>query len=159
MRLRVCALACALTVLGSLSAPGLASAAPMHDHHLTIAAFPNPILAGEGVIIYGRLFGPDRGGQTIRLYHHLDGSGQGFTRIGTTTTNQFGEYEFTRAEQVVMTNRDWFVRGPDGSHSRTVYERVAALVSLAASSNTGDTSQPIVFSGHITPAHPFERVL
>ena len=33
-----------------------------------------------------------------------------------------------------MTNRSWFVRGPGFTHSRTVHERVAALVSLAASS-------------------------
>jgi hypothetical protein len=159
MRLRVCALACALTMLGSLGASGLASAAPRHNHHLTIAAIPNPILAGEGVLIYGRLFGPDSGGQAIRLYHHLDGSGPGFSLVGTTKTNSFGEYEFTRVEQVVMTNRDWFVRGPDASHSRTVHERVAALLTAAASSPAGDTAHPIAFTGHVTPDHAFGRVV
>jgi hypothetical protein len=158
MRLRLAGLACALTALGCVIAPGLSSAAPRHNHHLTIAAVPNPILAGEGVLIYGRLLGEDSAGQTIRLYHRLDGSGRGYSLIGGTTTDSAGFYEFTRAEQVVMTNRGWFVRGPDGSHSRTVHERVEALASLVASSTTGETSHPIVFSGHVTPNHAFERV-
>jgi hypothetical protein len=159
MRLRVCALACALTVLGSLVASGPVSAAPHHNHHLTIAAVPNPILAGEAVLIYGRLLGPDGAGQTIHLYHHIDGSGFGFASIGTTKTNSFGEYQFTRAEHVVMTNRAWFVRGPDGSHSRTIREQVAALVTVSASRDTADTAQPITFTGHVSPNHAFDRVL
>ena len=158
MRLRACAFACALTVLGSFSVPGLASAAPRHNHHLTIAAVPREIIAGEGVVIYGRLLGPDNGGQTVRLYHHLDGSGRGFTFVGTTTTDASGYYEFLRQEGIAYTNRDWFVRGPDGAHSRTVHERVQALVSVNTSSNTGDTAHPIVVTGHVTPNHPFERV-
>ena len=56
------------------------------------------------------------------------------------------------------TNRSWFVRGPDGAHSRTIHERVAALVSLTASMTTADTRQPIMFSGHVTPNHAVERV-
>ncbi len=59
-----------------------------------------------------------------------------------------------------MTNRSWFVResGIHGVHSRTVYERVSALVSLAASTTSQVTGQPIVFTGHVTPNHAFERV-
>jgi hypothetical protein len=159
MRLRLAGLACALTALGTVVAPGLASAAPHHNHGLTIAATPDPILAGEGVVIYGRLFGSDNAGQTIRLYHRLDGTGRGFSLIGTTTTDPFGQYEFTREEGVVATNRDWFVRGPSATHSRTVHERVAALVTLAASATQTDTQHPLVFAGHVTPNHSFERVL
>jgi hypothetical protein len=158
MRLRLRVLACALTVLGSIAAPGLASAAPRHNHHLTIAAVPNPIVAGEAVVIYGRLFGPNNVDRPIRLYHHLDGSGQGFSLIGTTMTDSSGYYEFTREENVVESNRDWFVRGPDGAHSRTVHERVQALISLAASTDSSDTAHPIVFTGHVDPNHAFERV-
>src|SRR5579864_1710641 len=160
MRLRVCALACALTVLGSLGVSGLASAAPRHNHHLTIGvAPPYPILAGDGVLIYGRLFGPDSAGQPIRLYQRLDGVRTGFTFVAMMPTNSFGEYEFNVPPGVVVTNRDWFVRGPDRAHSRTVHERVEALVSTPSAPPTGDTSHPITFTGHISPAHPFERVL
>jgi hypothetical protein len=158
MRLRVCALACALTALGSFAVSGLASAAPRYNHHLTIAAVPRQIIAGEGVVIYGRLLGQNNGGQTIRLYHHLDGSHRGFTFVGTATTDSSGYYEFLRQEGIVYTNRDWFVRGPDRAHSRTVHERVQALLSVAASATSGDTAKPILFTGHVTPNHAFERV-
>lgn len=158
MRPRLVVLASMLAALVAVAVPGSAAAAPKHNHGLTIAASPNPIIAGEGVVIYGRLKGPDAGGQTIRLYHHLADT-PGFTFVGKTTTDPGGFYEFTREEGVVYTNRSWFVRGPDGSHSRTVHERVLALVSLFADTLTQDTNHPIVFTGHVTPNHAFERVL
>jgi hypothetical protein len=158
MRLRFAVLAVALTTLASVTVPSVVSAAPRHNHHLTIAASPNPVLAGEGVIIYGRLLGQDSGGQTIRLYHHLNGSGNGYSLVGSTTTDSAGYYEFTRQEDVVYTNREWFVRGPDGSHSRVVRELVQPLVTMSASATSSDTNHPIVFSGDVTPNHAFDRV-
>jgi hypothetical protein len=92
------------------------------------------------------------------LYHRLDGSGNGFTAIGTTRTDAYGFYEFQRQEGLVYTNRDWFVRGPGRSHSRTIHERVGALVTLSTSATSFDTSQPIVFTGRVTPSHAFESV-
>ena len=158
MRLRLTMLVCALTALGSVTAPGVASAAPRHNHHLTIAATPNPVIAGEGVLIYGRLLGAGNSGQTISLYHHLLGSGGGYTLVGTTTTDASGYYEFPRAEGIVLTNRNWFVRGPDGSHSRTLHERAMALVSVNASTTGTDTAHPIVFTGQVTPNQAYHRV-
>ena len=101
--------------------------------------------------------GTDIAGKTIVLYHHISDSGHGYTHIGGTTTDSHGFYEFTRAEGVVETNRSWFVRlgGTPSVHSRTVHERVAALVSLAASSNTAVTRHPVTFTGH---CHPEPRV-
>jgi hypothetical protein len=116
------------------------------------------VIAGDAVLIYGQLDGPDSGGQPIRLYHRPDGSGQGFTLIGTTMTNSMGFYEFTREESVVDTNRSWFVRGPGDSHSRTVRELVVPLVSISASATSTDTSHPIVFTGSVTPNHAYDRV-
>jgi hypothetical protein len=157
MRLRLALLGSLLAALVAVAVPGFASAAPVHNRGLTINATPNPILAGEGVLIYGQLKGGDITGQRIKLYHRVNPSDH-FTLIRRTTTDRFGFYEFTRAEGVVLTNRSWFVRGPDGTHSRTVHERVAALVMLAASNTNADTSQPITFFGHVTPNHAFERV-
>lgn len=158
MRLRLSLLASALTVLGSIAAPGVSSAAPRYNHHLTIAAAPNPVVAGEGVVIYGRYLGPDSSAQTITLYHHVFGGKAGYQPVGTTTTTGSGYYEFTRQEAVVYTNRNWFVRGPNGSHSRTVHERVIPLVSINASGSSTDTNHPIVFTGHVKPDHAFGRV-
>ncbi len=158
MRLRFAVLAAAVATLGVTVIPIGASAAPRHNHHLTIAATPNPVIAGQGVLIYGRLLGPGSGGQAIRLYHRLLGSGQGFTLVGTEMTNPEGYYEFTREEGVVYTNRDWFVRGPDGAHSRTLHERVVPLVSVASSTTNTDTNHAIVFTGSVTPNHAYDRV-
>src|SRR5437764_11245170 len=158
MRPRLAMLGVALAAISSLIVPNLVSAAPRHNHHLTIGAAPNPVPAGDGVLIYGKLEGADAAGQTVRLFHHLIRSGRGYTLVGTTTTDSHGFYEFTRAEGVVYTNRNWFVRGPDGSHSRTLHERVMALVSASASSASTDTAHPIVFTGGVTPNHAHERV-
>jgi hypothetical protein len=110
------------------------------------------------VLIYGRLQGPNAGGQTIRLYRHIPGS-PGYSPVGTTTTFPDGFYEFTRAAGVVYTNRDWFVRGPNATHSRTVHEHVAALVSINSSTNNAVTGQRVLFTGHVFPNHRFQRVL
>jgi hypothetical protein len=152
MRLRITVLACALAAFACAAVPSFAGAAPIHNRGLTIHAVPNNIIAGEAVLIFGQLKGPDHANQVIHLYHRVNPN-PGFSLIGTTTTNANGQYEFTRQEGIVDTNRSWFVRGPGVTHSRTVHERVAALVSLAASSPTGLTRHPIVFSGHVTPDH------
>lgn len=155
MRRRFAVLASLLTaVVVAVAVPGAASAAPRHNHGLTINATPNPIITGDAVLIYGQLNGADSAGRTIVLYHRINPRPY-FTVVGVTKTNSFGFYEFTRAEDVVLTNRSWFARAPGlpgNVHSRTVHERVAAALSLTASSTTGDTSHPVVFSGHVDPA-------
>ena len=104
--------------------------------------------------------GADHANQMIRLYHRINPSPR-FSLISATRTDPTGRYEFTRAEGIVMTNRSWFVRGPVLTHSRTVHERVAALVSLATSPARPPelTRHPIVFSGHLTPDHAGSVVL
>jgi hypothetical protein len=157
MRLRFAVLACALTALAGVALPQLANASPHRNQGLTIHATPHNIIAGEAVLIYGRL-GTHQSGQLIRLYHRI-APNRRFTIVSSTKTVAGGRYEFTRAEKVVETNRSWFVRGPHGAHSRTVNERVAALVTLAASKNTSTTRHPIIFSGHLTPNHAGSSVL
>ena len=150
MRSRFALLASLVAALAVAAAPGVAGAAPKHNHGLTINATPNPILSGQGVFIYGQLKGSPVAGQPIVLYHRV-GLAHHFSVVGHTTTNSFGFYEFTRADGVVTTNRDWFARGPNGSHSRTVHEHVAALVSIHADKTTIDTRQPVTFTGAVSP--------
>lgn len=158
MRLRITVLACALAALSPLALPSLAGAAPRHNDGLSIRAVPHQIIAGEAVLIYGRLRGPNHANQTIRLYHRINPNSS-FSLIGVTKTDSLGLYEFTRAEGIVETNRSWFVRGPHFTHSRTVHERVTALVSLAANPAVGLTRHPITFSGTVTPNHAGGTVL
>jgi hypothetical protein len=153
MRQRFAVLASVLTALVVVAVPGVASAAPRHNHGLTINATPNPIITGDAVLIYGQLNGADSGGRTIVLYHRVNPR-PFFTVVGVTKTDRFGFYEFTRAEDAVLTNRSWFVRAPglpDNIHSRTIHEQVAAALSIAASSTAADTSHPILFTGHVDP--------
>jgi hypothetical protein len=159
MRLRFAVLASLATFAVAAAGPGVAAAAPHHNRGLTINATPNPIVTGESVLIYGQLNGANHAGQTIYLYHRINPQTR-FTVIGHTTTGSNGFYAFTREEGVVTTNRSWFVRGPKGTHSRTIHERVAAAITLAASSATGDTRTPITFTGHVDPSgvHVGDRI-
>lgn len=154
MRARFAVLTAVLTAL----VPAVAQAAPLQDHGLTINAAPNPIVAGQGVLIYGQLNSPNPGGQTIYLYHRIPPQQQ-FSIISETTTQPNGFYEFTRPEGIVLTNRFWFVRGPNETYSHTMEEQVAAEVTLAAGAPGSITGEPIVFSGGVTPSHPFQPVL
>lgn len=153
MRRRFVVLASVLFAVAIGAGPGAAVAAPRHNHGLTLNVTPNPIISGDGVLIYGQLNGANSAGRTILLYHRVNPR-SAFTLIGKRATNSFGFFEFTRAEDVVVSNREWFVRaaGLPGVHSRTVRERVAAALTIAPSSETGDTSHPITFSGHVDPA-------
>jgi hypothetical protein len=150
------ALACA-PLLG-LASPSPSGASSLAGHRLTIAAVPNPIIAGESLLIYGQLHGADVANQLIKLFVRR-GSAASFFEIGATRTDTTGLYEFTRAVGVVQTNRSWFVRGPGGAQSRTTNEGVAALVSIGASATLATTGKSLVFSGRVALSHPGEKVL
>jgi hypothetical protein len=157
MRTRLLVLLTLLCTIFAVGLPKMAGAAPANNHGLTISATPNPILAGQGVLIYGQLNTADNAGQKIKLFHRISPK-TSFSLVQTTTTNSFGFYDFTRAEGVVTSNRSWFATGPDGTHSRTITEGVAALVSLSASNTNAVTGQRIVFTGNVSPSHPYQLV-
>ena len=132
---------------------GSRGTASPHNHGMTIAATPNPVLVGESVLVYGQLNGPDNAAQTVRLYHRVNPQ-TSFSVAGMATTDSHGFYEFPRGDGVVLSDRSWLVRGPNGTHSRTLREGVAALVSLNSSTVTANTGQLVVLSGHVSPPHP-----
>src|SRR5262249_44359493 len=99
------------------------------------------------------------GNQVILLYHKINPRA-GFTLIGQATTNQFGLYEFTRATDVVTTNRSWYVRAPGiagNVHSRTVREQAAAAIDLSVADTAGNpvtsvlTNKQVMFTGDLLP--------
>ena len=71
MRTRLLVLVTLLCTVLAVGLPEMAEAAPVHNHGLTISATPNPILAGQGVFIYGQLNTADNSGQKIKLYHRV----------------------------------------------------------------------------------------
>jgi hypothetical protein len=137
--------------------PSIAGAAPHADRALTIHATPSHVIAGEPVLIFGRLDGRRPADQTITLWHRVNPHAR-FTVIGRTRTDQTGRYEFTRAQDIVDSNRSWFVRGPRHSHSMTIHEGVAAEVTLTPSAMEGTTRHPLTFAGTVTPNHRDSRV-
>ena len=154
---RMPVLASAGVAAAAMAVPSIAGAAPIHNRALTIHATPDHVIAGEPVLIYGRLQGRHDADQEITLYHRINPATQ-FTVISRTRTNAEGRYDFPRAEGIVESNRSWFVRGPVFTHSRTVHERVAAEVTINASSVSGTTRHPITFTGQVSPDHDGSRV-
>ena len=152
----------ALTAVGAVAAPR--HAGPRHYfryHAITIHAQPNPITAGDPVVIFGRLFGRDHADRLVVLFHHVGGEFGGFDPVQATHTDSTGAYEFARADGAVLTNRAWFVESA-GARSKTVFERVQALVSLSVtgpggvSEPNGSVLQtgsmfPYTFAGTVTP--------
>ena len=150
--------AIALTAVGAVAAPRHAPRA----HAITIHAQPDPITAGDPVVIYGRLFGRVRGGRLVVLYHRAAEQRGGFVPVQATRTDPTGAYEFSRADGAVLTNRAWYVASA-GVVSRIVLERVQAVVSLNVT-GPGGVSEPngsvlqtgpgytYTFAGTVSPA-------
>ena len=159
MRLRMPVLASACMAAACATVPAIATAAPhpVNNRAMTIHATPRQIDAGESVLIFGRLEGRHHGHQPVVLWHRIAPQSR-FTVIGRTRTDAAGRYEFTRAEGIVNTNRNWFVRGPVFTHSQTIHERVAAEVTMTPSASQGTTRRPLTFTGQVTPGHAGSRV-
>lgn len=141
-----------------MAMPSRADAAPHHNHGLTIVASPDPSSAGDGVLIYGQLKGPNSADRRIWLFHRIAPADR-FTPVQVTRTNAQGYYEIVRADGVVNSNRSWFVLGPDNTHSRTIAERVAAAVTLSTTVTSVTTAQTVSLTGTVFPAHNHQRVL
>jgi hypothetical protein len=148
----------ALVAAVMMAMPSTATAAPRHNHGLTITSTPDPISAGEGVLIYGQLTGPNNAGKRVWLFHRINPAAH-FTPVSVTHTNASGFYEFVRADGIVNSNRNWFVVGPGNKHSRTIHEWVSSVVTLNAGTASTTTAQTVNFTGTVFPAHSNQRVL
>lgn len=141
-----------------MAEPSKAIAAPHHNHGLTIAATPDPSTAGAGVLIYGQLKGPDSANRKIWLFHRINPA-QHFTPVQVTRTNAEGFYEIVRADGIVNSNRNWFVLGPDNTHSRTIHEWVSPSLTLSTATTSATTAQTVSFTGTVFPVHNHQHVL
>ena len=143
--------AVAIATAGAL----LATAAPAASAAArpTISAAPNPTTTGDPVVI----FGTAPAGAKVVLWHRIARRPR-FTVVQRTTADSAGRYEFTRADGVVTTNRNWYVVS-GGRRSRTVHERVSAELSLSGpDGQVLVTGRPYTFSGTVSPAHAGDRV-
>jgi hypothetical protein len=153
MRVRVTVLVAALMACACTVTPSIAGAHGLiRDRALTIHNSPQSIVAGDPVLIYGRLLGRESANQRVVLWHRINPRA-GFTIIGRTETDGSGRYEFTRQNGIVETNRSWYVTGPALSHSQTVHEQVSAEATLTPSAAQTTTRHPITFTGQVSPGH------
>jgi hypothetical protein len=130
-------------------------------HRVSIQAQPNPIVAGDSVVVFGRLHAPFDQSRLVVLYQHDAGSPFGFVPVRVTRTGASGAYEFALSGGAVNTNRSWYVDA-GGASSRTAYERVASLVTINAT-GPGGVQEPdgsvlmtgrghaYTFSGSVSP--------
>jgi hypothetical protein len=152
MRVSLRVLASAGVAAVCAATPSIAAAAshPRASRGLTIHAAPRHVIAGDPVLIFGHLAGPNNASRKVVLYHRV-GLRKQFTVVSRTRTNASGKYFFPRAQHVVNDNRSWYVRGPHHSHSTTIHEKVAAEVTLSSNTASGTTRHAIAFKGQITP--------
>src|ERR1700684_1579769 len=158
MHVRVTVLVAAVVACAGAAIPSIAAAhGPIRERALTIHNSPQSIVAGDPVLIYGRLLGRESANQRVVLWHRINPPA-GFTIIGSTQTDSSGRYEFTRQNGIVQTNRSWYVTGPAVSHSQTVHEQVSAEVTLTPSATQTTTRRPITFTGQVSPGHAGQTI-
>jgi hypothetical protein len=158
VRTTIIAAAAALAIVPAgtaIAAPsGAAKTVAATARAVTINVAPNPVTAGDPVVIFGRA----PAGSRVVLWHRVNPAPV-FTPVSRTRADAAGHYEFLRAEGVVTTNRNWFVVAT-GRRSRTVHEKVVALVTLSGPANPNVvTGTPTAFTGTVTPNHAGEPVL
>jgi phospholipase C len=130
----------------SLAAPGAS---------LSIHVTHNPSVAGDRVVISGRLLAPGAGGLVV-LWQRAPGRRK-FRVVATTRAGHGGRYRIVRRVGLVLTNRQWYTSSK-GVSSRVVQEKVKALISLSATTTDAVIATPVYFTGHMTPGHPGERI-
>jgi|HubBroStandDraft_6_1064221.scaffolds.fasta_scaffold03240_2 phospholipase C len=116
---------------------------------LTVTSAPNPSTDGQTVTIAGRLTAPHHSHAVVLLWRRLPGQRR-FHPTAATRANHAGRYAITVR---VDGNRWWYLTSR-GLRSRTVHQRVQALVSLAASETKAAPGDQVAFTGSVSPWHP-----
>ena len=110
-RLRLAGLGALICMLLLLPAAAQARAHPSPNgrHNIAITVSDNPVVAGDQLVIFGRLKGPNNGHRVVTLWHRINPRPR-FTPVQRTTTDSQGFYAFFRQRGVVNTNRNWYVK-------------------------------------------------
>jgi hypothetical protein len=92
----------------------------------------------------------------IVLWQRLTGQRK-FHRVALTRTDRTGHYRIVWRVGRIWTNHRWYVTAR-GLRSRTITERVRALVTLSSSASAAAPGDLITFAGHVAPAHSRQRI-
>jgi phospholipase C len=120
---------------------------------LTIAAAPNPSAAGQIVTISGRLLGRRRRHAVVLLWRRLPGARRFHVTEGT-RTDRFGRYSMSAR---IDGNRWWYVTAR-GFRSRTVHQRVRAVITLIPSTTRAAPGDQVTFTGNVSPSHAGDQI-
>ena len=159
IRMLISVVAVVIWLLAIVPGSAFARKHPSRGGHcgVSINIVPRQIVAGEPVVIFGRLRCRKQAhaaGREVRLFHHLIGQGGGFGYVQSATTDAAGFYVVSPADGVVETNRSWYVRALS-ARSATKRIRVAAAVTLSGPSEgqllTGYPNR-VTFTGTVSPA-------
>jgi phospholipase C len=104
-------------------------------------------------MISGQLSAPHRARAVVVLWRRLPRQHR-FHPTAFTRTDSSGRYSMTA---VIDANRWWYVTAR-GLRSRTVHQRVQALIGLASSETRAAPGDQVTFSGTVTPAHVGEQI-
>src|SRR5437763_986853 len=124
---------------------------------VTSRARPNPLTAGDPVLISGRVFGPQHADVVVGLWRRLPGQ-RHYHRTLRTVTNADGHYRIPIGAEVVQTNERWFVRARR-RRSRPHKLSVRAIVTLTASDINPTIGDQVTLSGAVSPSHAGQRIL
>lgn len=157
---RALSAAVAVLAVGALLAP-LAAPAKKNNANpaLTIEAQPGVQVWPRQVTISGTLRGPDNAGKMIELGENPFPLTGGFKSVGTTTTDDKGDYSFqvTPQEHTNYRTRATEAQPPEVSGAVTVRSRMK--ITRRVSDRTPPDGGTITFSGRVGPAHEGNDVL
>ncbi len=121
---------------------------------LTVASAPNPSTDGQTVTLSGRLTAPHHSHAVVLLWRRLPGQRR-FHPTAATRTDHAGRYLMTVR---VDGNRWWYLTSR-GLQSRTVHQRVQALITVAASEAKAAPGDQVTFTGSVSPSHSGQQLV
>jgi hypothetical protein len=153
-------LACAIA-LSPAGADARKHSSPNGRHNVSINVSENPAVAGDSLVIWGRLTGPNNANRTVTLWHRINPRPR-FTVVQQTTTDSNGFYAFFRQQGIVNSNRNWYVKSV-GARSRTLHEKVFSLVTLSGPADGSNLltgpAHKVTFDGTVSPFAVGDRVI
>jgi Phosphoesterase family len=132
----------------------IVSSAARHSVGVTITSAPNPSTDGQSVTISGRLRAPQHAHAVVLLWRRLPRQRR-FHPTAATRTDSSGRWSMTVR---VDGNRWWYVTSR-GLRSRTVHQRVQALITLTPSEAKAAPGDQVTFTGSVSPSHPGLQVV
>ncbi len=163
MRRTILLTACLLAG-GVASGATVASAAPSGrgrapaTRTITLAAYPNPGVAGEPALVAGRVFAAGAVDVEVTLWMRPPGAARA-TLLAQVSADANGAFVFTRASAPLDESASLYATAL-GLRSRPVREQVAASVMLGAPDATVTSGSAVALTGRVLPTgHAGEPVL